>query len=83
MGFLQLVLAANPNYWQPKSGRKAGFKINSAAMSREISDEEFAATNTRNNFVRHFVVVLLPVNSERLISRASDSGFNRHVNWIN
>ena len=76
MGFLQFILAAEPNYRQPKSGRKAGFKINSAAMPCEISDEKFAATNPRNDFVINFIVVLFSVNSEWFISRIPDSGFD-------
>src|ERR1039458_6007406 len=83
MGFLQFILATEPNHRQSKSGRKAGFKINPTAMSGEISDEKFAATNTCDNFIVNLVVVLLTVNSERFISRISDSSFDGQGRGIN
>jgi len=76
MGFLQFILAAEPNYRQSKSGRKSGFKINSAAMTGKIGDKKFAAANASDNFVINLVVVLLSVNSEWFVTRTSDFGFN-------
>ena len=68
VGFLQLIFPAKPDYWQAKSGRKAGFKIDSAAVPREIGNEKLASADTRNNFIVNFVVVLLAVNSEWFVA---------------
>ena len=77
MGFLQFVLAAEPNYWQSKSSRKAGFKINPAAMAGKIGYKKFATTNTRNNFVINLVVMLFTINSERFITGTPNSSLDR------
>ena len=51
----------------------------STAMTGEIGDEKFAATNARDNFIVNFIVVLFTINSERFITGASDSGFDCRV----
>lgn len=83
MGFLQFVFPAKPDDWQAKTSGQTRFKINTAAMAGEISDEKFAATNSSYNFVVYLVIVLLTINSERFVSSSLNPNSDCSVSVIN
>ena len=68
MGFLQFILAAEPNHRKSKPGRKTGFKIDPTAMTGKIGNKKFAAPNASHYFVINFVIVFFAVNSEWFVA---------------